>query len=296
VRIYFALIGAALGFATVSGAAMAWDGSYILFKILDLQSPIPAHNRFVNIPFHWTVLLASRLTSDLTILQMVFGFIYALIPFVALALSWWIVRDQAEVLFIWAALGIGLGTLPGQFCFICEATYVIFLFWPIILAILTRMRKHQVPVILLLVMAAFFTHFVSSILFALSAIIAFAIGLRSRDNRSWMWIWAFALSAMAVLKLLTFWIFPSSYEMSMLSMDILRSFFYDVSSWISTAGDNICMASRIFDLFLRIAQYIITAKILLHYKINWVDKSYDGGRVIGHLGERSESVEVRYRF
>jgi hypothetical protein len=76
VRFYFGLIGAALGFAAVSGAAMAWDGSYILFKILDLQSPMVAHDRFVNIPLHWIVLLANRLTDDLIILQMVFGLVY----------------------------------------------------------------------------------------------------------------------------------------------------------------------------------------------------------------------------
>jgi hypothetical protein len=230
-RLYFGLMIVPLVFAAVSGAAMSWDGSYILFKILDLQSPFPAHGRFVNIPLHWIVLLASRLTSDLTILQMVFGLVYASIPFLALAISWWVVRGHAETLFIWAALGIGLGTLPGQFCFVCEAIYAIFLFWPIILAILTRMRKHQLPVILLLVIAAFFTHFISSILFAFGAILAFAIGLHSRDDRRWMWMLAFGLSAMAVLKLLMFWVFPSAYEMSALSMDVLKYYFI-----ISVAG------------------------------------------------------------
>jgi hypothetical protein len=93
------------------------------------------------------------------------------------------------------------------------------------------MRKHQVPVILLLVIAAFFTHFVSSILFALSAVLAFAIGLRFRNDRRWMWTWAFGLSAMAVLKLLTLWVFPSAYEMSILSMGVLKWYF-----GISVAG------------------------------------------------------------
>src|SRR5918996_5328954 len=104
-RLYFGLMIVPLIFAAVSGAAMSWDGSYVLFKILDLQSPFPAHGRFVNIPLHWIVLLASRLTSDLTILQMVFGLVYASIPFLALVISWWVVRGHAETLFIWAALG-----------------------------------------------------------------------------------------------------------------------------------------------------------------------------------------------
>jgi hypothetical protein len=119
-RLYFGLIIAALGFAAVSGATMSWDVSYILFKILDLQSPFLPHGRLVNIPLHWIVLLVNRFTSDLSVLQTVFGLVYAAIPFMALALSWWVVRGYAEPLFIWVALGVGFGTLPGQLCFACE--------------------------------------------------------------------------------------------------------------------------------------------------------------------------------
>jgi hypothetical protein len=225
VRLYFGLISAALGFAAASGAAMSWDGSYILFKILDLQSAIPVHNRFVNVPLHWIILFTARFTTDLNILQMVFGLVYAAVPLMALVLSWWVVRGHAETLFIWAALGIGLGTLPGQFCFICESILAIFLFWPVILAILVRMPKRHVPIILALLIAMFFTHFVSIALFFVGASVAFIIGLCSRGDRHWMWMWASGLGVMAAFKFLLFVIFPSAYEMSQLSKDVMKSNF-----------------------------------------------------------------------
>jgi hypothetical protein len=230
-KLYFGLIIAALGFTAVSGAAMAWDGSYVLFKILDLQSPFLPHNRVVNIPLHWMVLLTSRFTSDMSILQIVFGLVHAAIPLIALALSWWIVRGYAEPLFIWAALGVGVGTLPGQLCFACEAISAISLFWPVVLAILTRIRKHQSPVVFVLIVSIFFTHPVSAILFALGSSLAFAIGLHTRSDRVWILMWVFGLTAMTVLKTLTFLVSKSSYEMSQLSIDMLKFYFH-----ISVAG------------------------------------------------------------
>jgi hypothetical protein len=227
-RLYFGLTIVALGFAGISGAPLSWDGSYILFKILDLQSSIPAHDRFINIPLHWVVLFVSHFTNDLSILQMVFGLVYAAIPLMVLVMSWWVVRGHAETLFIWAALGIGLGTLPGQFCFICEAILAVLLFWPVILAILVRMHKNHVPIVLMLVIATFFAHFVSIMLFILGAGLAFAIGLRSRDDRRWMWMWAFGFGAMAALKSLIFLVSPSAYEMSQLSTDVMK-FHFDIA-------------------------------------------------------------------
>jgi len=224
-RLYFGLIIAALGFAAVSGAAMAWDGSYILFKILDLQSPFLPHDRLVNIPLHGLVLLVNRFTNDLNILQTVFGLAYASIPLVALALSWWVVRGHAEPLFIWVALGIGFGTLPGQLCFACEALFAILLFWPILLAILIRIRTRHAPIIFLLVISIFFTHPIAIILFVLAACCSFVMVFRSHDGRMWMSMWVFGFIAMAILKLSAFVIFPSPYEVSLLSRAALKFHF-----------------------------------------------------------------------
>jgi hypothetical protein len=224
-RLYFGLIIAALGFAAVSGATMSWDVSYILFKILDLQSPFLPHGRLINIPFHWVVLLVNRFTSDLTVLQTVFGLVYATIPFMALALSWWVVRGYAEPLFVWVALGVGFGTLPGQLCFACEALFAILLVWPIMLAILAKIPIRHAPIIFLLVIAIFFTHPVSIMLFALAAGCAFGMAFRSQRRRTWMLMWGFGLSTMAVLKSLMFLVFSSAYEVSLLSMDVLKFHF-----------------------------------------------------------------------
>jgi hypothetical protein len=227
-RLYFGLISVALGYTAVSGGALSWDGSYVLFKMLDTQSPFVAHNRVVNVPLHWIVLLVNRYTSDVSILQMVFGLVYAVIPLGALALSWWIVRHEAPSLFIWAALGVGVGTLPGQFCLICEAMTAVSLFWPMMLAILTYIRKRHAPVVVLLVIAMFFTHPMAMVLLALSAGLAFAVGLRFRAERGWLWMWAVGLSAIAAVKACVFWWIPSEYEFGQASLDILR-FHFDVA-------------------------------------------------------------------
>jgi hypothetical protein len=172
-----------LRLSAVSGAAMAWDGSYFLFKIVDLQSPVPPHGRLVNIPFHWMVLLANRFTSDLSVLQTVFGLVDAAIPFMALALSWWVVRGYAEPLFIWVALGVGFGTLAWQLGFVNEALFAILLFWPIMLAILARILTRRTPTIFLLVISLFFTHHTSIILFTLAAGCAFVMTFSSQYRR-----------------------------------------------------------------------------------------------------------------
>lgn len=196
-----------------------------MFKIVDLQSPVPAHDRLVNIPLHWMVLLANRFTSDRSVLQTVYGLVYAAIPFMALALSWWVVHGYAEPLFIWVALGVGFGTLPGQLCFACEALFAILLFWPIILAILVRIPTRHAPTIFLLVISLFYTHPVSIILFAIAAGCAFVMTFRSQCRRIWLLMYGFGFSAMAILKSLMFLIFPSPYEMSLLLMDVLKYHF-----------------------------------------------------------------------
>lgn len=134
-RTFFSLIGAGLVFAALSGAVLSWDGSVYLFNVLNEQQPFAANDRFINVLLHWPVVLGSRLTSNIVVLQTLLGLMYVTIPLTALALCWWVVRDGARELFVWPALAIGLGMLPGIFQFVAEANIVVFLFWPVVLAI-----------------------------------------------------------------------------------------------------------------------------------------------------------------
>jgi hypothetical protein len=154
-----------------------------------------------------------------------FGLVYAATPLVALAVSWWVVRDSSRALFTWAAFGVGLGTLPGQIFFTTESIMAVQLFWPIILAVLSGARKPQVPVLTVLVIAVFFAHPVAVALFAVGAGLAFIVGLRRKDERRQRWIWAFGLGTLCALKLAMFYKLKSDYEIGQLSLSIMRLHF-----------------------------------------------------------------------
>lgn len=138
-RFYFALTAIALIIAGLAGAALSFDGSTYLYGILESQAPHAPNDRYIYIPLHLPVLLADRYTDGLAIVRAVFGLVYAAIPITALLLCWWVVHDQARHLFIWPAISIGLGTLPGQFYLVSEGMYVAQLAWPIVLSLLLRL-------------------------------------------------------------------------------------------------------------------------------------------------------------
>lgn len=201
---------------------MSWDGSMYLFRLLDSQAPFAAHKRWFVFPLHVIVLFVSRLTSNLSVLRVAFGVTYAAIPLVALMTSWLIVRERARGLFVWAALGIGIGTLPGQFFFTTEAIIAVQLFWPILLTILTGIRTHQASAVIVVFSALiFFAHPAAVPLFTLGACVAFALGIRFKDERRAMWRCAAALGAFAAVRVATFLVLRSGYEMSQLSVQVL---------------------------------------------------------------------------
>jgi hypothetical protein len=228
-RSYFVLIIVALLTAATAGAGLAWDGAYTLFNILDTQSPKVAYGRFTQLPLHWVVVQVSQVTSDLAVLRTTFGIVYAAYTLLALAASWWIVRKRQDgaPLFVWAALGIGVGTLPGQICAVCQSTMSVQLFYPILLAVLIRIPRRTIPVIILLAAGIFFSHPMASALFALAGAVAFLIGWRYRDERRRMWLSALAFVGLCAFALLRFILFRSSYEAGELSLQVLKARFYE---------------------------------------------------------------------
>lgn len=228
-RIYFALIGAAIILAAISGAEIAWDGAFALFNILDTQHPNVGYGRFTQIPLYSLVIAVSHVTSDLTILKTIFGLIYGGITLLALASSWWLVRHRQEgaPLFIWSALGIGLGTLPGQICAVCQSTLSVQLTYPVLLAILIRMPRYAIPIVMLLSAAIFFFHPIAIPLFALAGVLAFLMGLNGVESRRRMWLWSVAFVGLATLALVRFELSPTAYETGELSGQVLYTRFFD---------------------------------------------------------------------
>jgi hypothetical protein len=227
-RLYFAFIVLALLVAALSGVGLAWDGGFTLYSILDSQSPQISYDRFTQIPLHWLLVQLSHVTSDLNILRTSFGLGYALLSLLALAASWWIVRtsEDRRPLFIWAALGIGLGTLPGQVCVVCQAMTSVQLFYPIFLSILIRMPRRSIPVVAAFVIAIFFLHPSAIPLFALAAGVALLVALRYPEvGRKMLW-WVLAFALASAISLLRFALIESPYESGELSLAVLYARFF----------------------------------------------------------------------
>lgn len=220
-RPFWALIGVGLLFAAWSGAVLAWDGSVYLFQILDTQTPFVVDNRLVSVPLHLIVLLANNFTANITVLQTVFGLAYAAIPFAALAASWWIVGERQRHLFVWAAFGIGLATLPGQFNFVAEAYIALQLAWPIVLAVLLCMPGRAVPLVLLLSVMVLFSHPHASVLFAVATLLAVLVARQSAPERRKLLVWAAVFGAFAGLSALRVLLLRSDYESGQMSPAIL---------------------------------------------------------------------------
>lgn len=220
-KIFFGLVSLAFFGIALSGAALAWDGSYYLFELLDQREPFIAHNRLVAFPFQMIVLLASYVTNDVSILKMVFGLAYALVPILSMAAAWWIVRKNTRPLFVWAVLGIGLGTLPGLLPLFAEAIMVVQLFWPILLGILVPPRRSNILIVLLFALLSFFTHPTVIVLFAFAAFLAFIVGWRYKEQRLQKWIWAVALFLLTAFAIIRFVFLKDSYETERMSFDVI---------------------------------------------------------------------------
>ncbi len=224
-RLSFALITAGLAIAVLLGAPLAWDGSYWLFKTLDLQIPYVSNERYSNILFEAPAAAAGRLTDNLPLLRILFGLPYAALPLLALAAAWWVVRDRAPGLILWAVLGIGLATLPGQLCFVCEGNISAQLFWPLYLAILVGLPRASFPVLGAVAPLLFFFHPVAIPLFVIAAATSLLVAVARREWRKRLMLFAVGLLVLAVLAALRLRAIATPYESSQLSLDIQALYF-----------------------------------------------------------------------
>jgi hypothetical protein len=219
---YFLLAAVGLVVAALSGAALTWDGSLYLFQLLDDQRPFAPHYRFINYVMQTPVLVLSAVTGDLTVLRTAFGLVYAAVPFLALVTSWWVVRRTAPTLFVWAALGIGFGMLPGQFAFIAEAMLAVLFFWPLGLAILLGLERRHVPLVAALSALIVISHPVAAPLFAVATGLCLVVGARRPERRQTVWRWAMGFGVLVLLTGVRLWLFRTPYEIEQSSPEILR--------------------------------------------------------------------------
>lgn len=203
-RMFFRVSLLAFLALALSGAAMSWDGSNYLYQTLQSQTPIALHDRYLDVLLDLPALLISHVSGNPYAWQVVFGLTHILVPITGLVVSWWILRANAPVLFVWVALMYGFVTIFGQMHLQSEEYAAIELCLPIVLAMVTRDRLIHVPVLAALALGAFFASPLSIPLFGFAAMLAVAMGSLHPEIRLAKWIWAGALAMLTTLNIIFF--------------------------------------------------------------------------------------------
>jgi hypothetical protein len=200
-RTFFGAVTIALAFAAALGAALAWDGSYYLYRAMDAHAPFVPTGRLLNVLLQAPMLIVSLVTGDLAILRPIFGLTAAAIPLASLGASWLIVRKRAPALFIWPALGITLGTLPGQLQLTAEEIQVVQLIWPVLLGLVLGVPRQHTRLMTLFAGAVFLAHPASGVLLAIGAAVAVLAWRRYGDAGHHLPRWALTLAILALIRI-----------------------------------------------------------------------------------------------
>ena len=218
VPIFFVLVGAAVITTSVLGGPLSWDGAFYLFQLLDRQFWFLTLHRFINLPFQSPALFASRFTSNLKILDLIFSLSYASVPMIGLWVSYLICRKRPS-LFIWPALGICIVALPGILLFTSEGMMNVSLSWPLILATLVGVGVGEFVLVAMLAMAILVSHPSSAFFFGLGTVTALVSAKMSPFSRV-RYAGAFALGLLCLGRLIT----PiTEYERRQLAFSTLRT-------------------------------------------------------------------------
>ncbi len=219
--IFFALVASALLITSALRAPLSWDAGLYFFGLLNQRTWFAPHQRWINVPLQAPTLMVSHLTANLRILALIFSLCYASVPMIGLGVSYLICRHRRE-LFIWPALAIGLGTLPGIFAFNAEAIMIASLFWPIGLAALIGVSSGvEFALVALLAIAALISHPTAGAYFAMAASIGYVSAKRSAAKLV-SYLGPLALGLLALVRLFM----PiNDYERGQLAMATLRDNF-----------------------------------------------------------------------
>jgi hypothetical protein len=200
-RFFFAVLAAGLLAAALAGAALSYDGSYLMYRMLEGRSFWVEHGRLTHALAQAAPLLASIWTHDLPLLAFLLTAGYACLPLVALLASWWMVRDRAPELFVWAALGAGLAALPGLFCFVSDTMLVEQLAWPLFLGALVGIPRRLAPLTIAISLVIGTSHPVGFILFAVASALSWVSSRRAPEDKGphRRWAGVFLFMAIAVV-------------------------------------------------------------------------------------------------
>ena len=231
IPVFFALVTGALVLTAIAGGPLSWDGAHYLLKVLDLRVWFLPASRLINVPLQSPTLLVSRFTSNLEVLRLVFCLSYASVPLIGLLASYLVCRNRRS-LFIWPALGIALGLLPGLFCFANEAIMMPSLFWPVLMAVLIGAGGVELYLVILLALAMLVSHLDAAAFFGFGTIAAIVSAWRTPRSQRRRYGAAIGLGWLCFLRLA---IPLNPYEKHMLVFASLRTSF-----WLAINGWPLC--------------------------------------------------------
>jgi hypothetical protein len=169
--------------ATYAGAALTWDGASLLFALLDTQEVSLPHARLTVALFQYPTLLASRFSSNVRALQIVYGLTYTLLPAASALASWQLVRRTHPRLVVWPLLWLGVGAVPGQIFFVTESLIATHAAFPLLLAVVTGLTPARGVFCLLTAIFMFGLHPVAGPLLLLVAAASAACAIQDPSRR-----------------------------------------------------------------------------------------------------------------
>src|SRR5215203_1558889 len=211
------------------------DGGSYLFEILQINSAAIRHNRIsvvlIQLPTIFFIKLVRRfpggIDENLSIIRLVFSLSYSLMPFLALLLSWLVVRRRNESLLIWAALVILFINLV-NFSGVSELLISIQLCCPLMLAsVLIPKSRFFWALTAILLPFIFFMHPLVALLFITMAVGNFYVGYKRPEIRSAAWRTAAILAAAGIFKLVLDVYSLSNYESSFLEKKGMNEYILD---------------------------------------------------------------------
>ncbi|KAA6183498.1 hypothetical protein F2Q65_15670 [Thiohalocapsa marina] len=129
------LTAVAGGIAATNSLPLFQDGAYYFIKLYYFQEPLTPHFRHAAGLFQLPALLGATHGLALPDVRLLFGLGYALVPALALLLSWLVVRRDSPELFIWPALYI-LFVNTVNFSWVSELLISLQLVLPLYLSVL----------------------------------------------------------------------------------------------------------------------------------------------------------------
>lgn len=137
-------MGTGLLVAALARLPLTWDGAWFFVRALDTGTPTYLYRRAIHAVLQAPAIVVSRISGDVGLAALAFSAMYVLVPLVALAAAWWVVRVDRPALILWPILGIALIVVPGQAFFVSEGAIVVHFAWVLVLAAaLGRVRRHR---------------------------------------------------------------------------------------------------------------------------------------------------------